>query len=94
MILEIDGRLEIGRKFFSSLGSRLGVLRRGNMTALLKAWGNNPKLRDEFISAVSEGRIQSSISSRSQTKGNHRGHSFGHSTLSGRGAIVIQFIGV
>ena len=24
MILEINGRLEIGRKFFSSLGSRLG----------------------------------------------------------------------
>ena len=35
------------------------------MTALLKARGNNPELRDEFISAVSEGRIQSSISSRS-----------------------------
>ena len=35
------------------------------MTALLKAWGNKPELRDEFISAVSEGRRQSSISSRS-----------------------------
>ena len=34
-------------------------------TALLKAWGNKPELRDEFISAVSEGRRQSSISSRS-----------------------------
>ena len=65
MILEINGRLEIGRKFFSSLGSRLGFLRRGNMTALLKAWGNKPELRDEFISAVSEARRQSSISSRS-----------------------------
>ena len=65
MILEINGRLEIGRKFFSSLGSRLGFLRRGKMTALLKAWGNKPELRDEFISAVSEGRRQSSISSRS-----------------------------
>ena len=49
MILEINGRLEIGRKFFSSLGSRLGFLRRGKMTALLKAWGNKPELRDEFI---------------------------------------------
>ena len=65
MILEINGRLEIGRKFFSSLESRLGFLRRGKMTALLKAWGNKPELRDEFISAVSEGRRQSSISSRS-----------------------------
>ena len=65
MILEINGRLEIGRKFFSSLGSRLGFLRRGHITALLKAWGNKPELRDEFISAVSEGRRQSSISSRS-----------------------------
>ena len=65
MILEINGRLEIGRKFFSSLGSRLGYLRRGKMTALWKAWGNKPELRDEFISAVSEGRRQSSISSRS-----------------------------
>ena len=65
MILEMNGRLEIGRKFFSSLGSRLGFLRRGTMTALLKAWGNKPELRDEFISAVSEGRRQSSISSRS-----------------------------
>ena len=65
MILEINGRLEIGRKFFSSLGSRLGFLRRGKMTARLKAWGNKPELRDEFISAVSEGRRQSSISSRS-----------------------------
>ena len=65
MILEINGRLEIGRKFFSSLGSRLGFLRRGKMTALLKAWGNKPELRDKFISAVSEGRRQSSISSRS-----------------------------
>ena len=65
MILEMNGRLEIGRKFFSSLGSRLGFLRRGKMTALLKAWGNKPELRDEFISAVSEGRRQSSISSRS-----------------------------
>ena len=65
MILEINGRLEIGRKFFSSLGSRLGILRRGNMTALLKAWENKPELIDEFISAVSEGRRQSSISSRS-----------------------------
>ena len=36
MILEINGRLEIGRKCFSSLGSRLGFLRRGKMTALLK----------------------------------------------------------
>ena len=35
------------------------------MTALLKAWGNKPELRDELISAVSEGRRQSSISSRS-----------------------------
>ena len=35
------------------------------MTALLKAWGNKPELRDEFISAVREGRRQSSISSRS-----------------------------
>ena len=51
MILEINGRLEIGRKFFSSLGSRLGFLRRGKMTALLKAWGNKPELREEFISA-------------------------------------------
>ena len=25
------------------------------MTALLKAWGNKQELRDEFISAVSEG---------------------------------------
>ena len=65
MILEINGRLEIGRKFFSSLGSRLGFLRRGKTTALLKAWGNKPELREEFISAVSEGRRQSSISSRS-----------------------------
>ena len=65
MILEINGRLEIGRKFLSSLGSRLGFLRRGKMTALLKAWGNKPELIDEFISAVSEGRRQSSISSRS-----------------------------
>ena len=65
MILEINGRLEIGRKFFSSLGSRLGFLRRGKMTAFLKAWRNKPELRDEFISAVSEGRRQSSISSRS-----------------------------
>ena len=65
MILEINGRLEIVRKFFSSLGSRLGFLRRGKMTALLKAWGNKPELRDEFISAVIEGRRQSSISSRS-----------------------------
>ena len=54
MILEINGRLEIGRKFFSSLGSRLGSLRRGKMTALWKAWGNKPELRDEFISAVNE----------------------------------------
>ena len=54
MILEINGRLEIGRKFFSSLGSRLGFLRRGKMTALLKTWGNKPELRDEFISAVSD----------------------------------------
>ena len=52
MILEINGRLEIGRKFFSSLGSRLGFLRRRKMTALLKACGNKPELRDEFISAV------------------------------------------
>ena len=43
MILEINGRLEIGRKFFSSLGSRLGFLRRGKMTALLKTWGNKAR---------------------------------------------------
>ena len=60
MILEINGRLDIGRKFFSSLGSRLGFLRRGKMTALLKTWGNKPELRDELISAVSDGRRQSS----------------------------------
>ena len=35
------------------------------MTALLKTWGNKPALRDELISAVSDGRRQSSISSRS-----------------------------
>ena len=35
------------------------------MTALLKTWGNEPELRDELISAVSDGRRQSSISSRS-----------------------------
>ena len=35
------------------------------MTALLKTWGNKPELRDELISAVSDGRRQSSISSRS-----------------------------
>ena len=56
---------EFGRKLFSSLVSRLGFLRRGKMTALLKTWGNEPELRDELISAVSDGRRQSSISSRS-----------------------------
>ena len=35
------------------------------MTALLKTWGNEPELRGELISAVSDGRRQSSISSRS-----------------------------
>ena len=65
MILEINGRLEIGRKLFSSLGSRLGFLRRGKMTALLKTWGNKPELRDELVSAVREGRRQSSNSNRS-----------------------------
>ena len=35
------------------------------MTALLKPWRNKPELRDEFISAVSDGRRQSSISIRS-----------------------------
>ena len=58
MILEINGRLEIGQKLFSSLGSRLGFLRRGKMTALLKTWGNKPELRDELISAVSDGKRQ------------------------------------
>ena len=65
MILEINGRLEIGRKFFSSLGSRLVFLRRGKMTTVLKTWGNKPEMRDELISEVSEGRSQSSISSGS-----------------------------
>ena len=86
MILEINGRLEIGRKFFSSFGSRLGFLRRGKMTALLKAWGNKPELRDEFISAVSEGRRQSSISKkwsgdgieRTGFRGRLRDHKFNH----------------
>ena len=59
MILEINGRLEIGRKFFSSLGSRLGFLRKDDSTF------EKPELRDELISAVSDGRRQSSISSRS-----------------------------
>ena len=40
-------------------------MRRGKMTALLKTWGNKPELRDELISAVSEGRRQSSNSNRS-----------------------------
>ena len=77
MNLEINGRLEIGRKFFSSLGSRLGLLRRRNMTALLKAWGNYPELRDEFTSAVSEGRRQSSISSKSGVGMGSREHVLG-----------------
>ena len=35
------------------------------MTALLKTLRNKPELRDELISAVSEGRRQSSNSNRS-----------------------------
>ena len=77
MILEINGRLEIGRKFFSSLGSRLAFLRRGKMTALLKTWGNKPELREELISAVSDGRRQSSISSRSGVGMGSREHVLG-----------------
>ena len=51
-ILEIYGRLEIGRTFFSSLRSILGFLRRGHMRALLKTSGNKPDLKDELMSAV------------------------------------------
>ena len=68
MILEINGRLDIRRRFFSSLGSRLGFLRRGKMTALLKTRGRGegkPELRYELISAVRDGRRQSSNSNRS-----------------------------
>ena len=35
------------------------------MTTVLKTWGNKPEMRDELISEVSEGRRQSSISSKS-----------------------------
>ena len=51
-VLEIYCRLEIGRKFFSSLRSRLCFWRRGNMTALLKTLGNNPDLIEELMTAV------------------------------------------
>ena len=55
----------------------LGFLRRGKMTALLKTWGNKPELREELISAVSDGRRQSSISSRSGVGMGSREHVLG-----------------
>ena len=47
------------------------------MTALLKTWGNKPELREELISAVSDGRRQSSISSRSGVGMGSREHVLG-----------------
>ena len=57
IILKINGWLQIVRKFFSSLGSRVGILRRGKMTALLTTWADKPELNEALLTAVREGRI-------------------------------------
>ena len=47
LFVKINGWLEIVRKFFSSLGSRVGILMRGKMTALWTTRADKPELKED-----------------------------------------------
>ena len=63
MIFDIKERLETGRKFFKSFGSREALLRRGLTTADLKVDGKVPDDKEKLMIFVRV-RSRSSINSR------------------------------
>ena len=63
MIFDIKERLETGRKFFKSFGSREALLRRGLTTADLKVDGKVPDDKETLTMFVRVGS-RSSINSR------------------------------
>lgn len=50
-ILEMKGRLEIGRRLLKSFGSNSGFLRKAETTAVLKVVGTIPGEREEWMMA-------------------------------------------
>ena len=63
MIFDIKERLETGRKFFKSFGSREALLRRGLTTADLKVDGKVPDDKEKLMMFVRAGS-RSLINSR------------------------------
>ena len=63
VIFDIKERLETGRKFFKSFGSREALLRRGLTTADLKVDGKVPDDKENLMMFVRVGS-RSSINSR------------------------------